>query len=421
MTPRARERYDVVVVGGGAGGTAAAVAAARSGARTLLIERYGFLGGAATNSQVLAYCGFYLSGEQPVQAVHGIGGELLGQLRQLGVATDPVRSRGGRWIVMLESEPLKLAFDRLVLASRVELSLHTLLVGATVSGNRIEALTLADHRGLREVEAASFVDASGEADLCARAGVPFTQPGGPGAQLQPGSLPVRLGGVPPDVEPDRARLAELVREHNARSPWKIERADGGVLLRLPQSRDFWWMAVDLVTDGISAADQTRAETAAREAAHASLGMIRQLPGFEHAYLLASGPQLGIRESRRPRSRGDMGADDGLAGRQRADGVGRAAWPLEIHEAPGRVRFMALGGAGFFDLAPSALRADAIDNLYLAGRVIGCDPQLYGSLRVMGTAFASGHAAGAAAALLAQGRQDDPGELRRVLAAQGALL
>jgi hypothetical protein len=415
------ERYDVVVVGGGAAGAAAAVSAARSGARTLLVERYGFLGGAVTNSQVLAYCGFFFGDDRPRPAVAGIGGEVLHQLRGLGVDTAPVRSRGGRWIVMLDVEATKLAFDRLVLASAAELSLHSLLVDVSRRGNRLESITLADHRGRREIEAACFVDASGEADLSALAGVPLSVAGGDAAHLQPASLPVRVGGVAPGIEPDRARLADLIREHNASSPWKIRREDGGVLMRLPVSRDFWWMTVDLETDGVSAADLTRAETSAREAAHACIAVLRKLPGFEHAYLLASGPQLGIRESRRPRSRGDMCAADGLEGRLRDDGVGRAAWPIEVHEAPGRARFVPLGGAGFFDLAPAALQAQELDNLWLAGRVIGCDSEIYGSLRVMGTAFASGHAAGAAAAIAASGGSQTPGELRRVLAQQNAIL
>lgn len=414
----ARERYDVVVVGGGAAGTAAAIAAARSGARTLLVERYGFLGGAATNSQVLAYCGFFHGEPSALQAVGGVGGELLQQLATLGVDTTPVRSRGGRWIVLLDVEATKLAFDRLVLASPVELALHTMLVGVERQGERVASVTLADHAGSREVEAGCFVDASGEADLAARAGVPLSAGAG---HLQPASLPVRIGGVALGVEPDRGRLADLIREHNGHSPWKIPRADGGVLMRLPLSGDRWWMTVDLDTDGISGADLTRAETWAREAAHACLALLRRLPGFENACLLATGPQLGIRESRRPRSRGDMVAADGHEGRLRADGVGRAAWPIEVHEAPGRARFMPLGGLGYFDLSPAALQADGVDNLWLGGRLIGCDAEIYGSLRVMGTAFASGHAAGVGAALVAGGHAAAPDALRRVLAAQGAIL
>lgn len=416
-----RQRYDVVVVGGGAAGAAAAVSAARSGARVLLIERYGFLGGAATNAQVLAYCGLYLSGAHPVRSVAGVGQDLLEEIDRLGIDTTPVRSQSGHWIVMLDIEATKLAFDRLVMSSGAELCLHTFLVGAHVTKNRIEAITIADHCGIREVEATCFVDASGEAGLSVHAGVALSQPGGTHAHLQPASFPVRIGGIPPEVEPDRARLAEIIGEHNAHSNWPLTRADGGVLMRLPVSRDFWSMAIDVKTDGVSGADLTRAETFAREQARQCLTVLRRLPGFENAHLLATGPQIGIRESRRPLSHGDMTGDDGLQGRRRADGVGRASWPMEVHEAPGRARFVQLGGEGFFDISPSALRAQSIDNLYLAGRVVGADAQAYGSIRVMGTAFATGHAAGAMATLEADSCKACASTLRRTLLAQNAIV
>ena len=109
-------RYDVVVVGAGAAGAAAALASARLGARTLLVERYGFLGGAATHSLVLTYCGFYVAGAKATRAIGGIGWELLQELERLGVDSTPVRSKSGNWLVMLDVEAVKFAFDNLVSA-----------------------------------------------------------------------------------------------------------------------------------------------------------------------------------------------------------------------------------------------------------------------------------------------------------------
>jgi hypothetical protein len=362
-----------------------------------------------------------VTGEQAIPAVGGVGQEVLRGVQSLGADANPVRSRGGRWIVKLDVEATKLAFDRIVLQTDVELSLHTLLVAVHRDGSRIRSITVADHCGLRDIEASSFVDASGEATLSTLAAVPLSQPGGPGAHLQPASMPVRIGGVAVGVEPDHVRLATAIREHNLQARIKIERPDGGVLVRLPISQDFWWMTVDVTTDGVSAGDLTGAETRAREAVHSSLSVLRTLPGFDKAYVLSTGPQLGIRESRRPRSRGDLCGDDGLQGRRRPDAVARAAWPLEVHEAPGKCTFVPLGGAGFFDVGLPALQAQDIDNLRLAGRVIGCDPLAYGSLRVMGTAFATGQAAGVSAALLADGQADDAQRVRARLLAQDAIV
>jgi hypothetical protein len=415
------ESYDVVVVGGGSAGCAAAVGAARVGARTLLVERYGFLGGAATQSQVLSYCGFYKWGDAPERTVAGVGEEVLAGLRSLGLQTEPVRARSGNWIVMIDPEAAKLALDRVVLSSGVELHLHTSLVAAHRSGSRLDAISVADHRGIRRITAKAFVDASGEASLATFGEVELTQDSGAG-HSQPASFPVRLGGVPAEVAVDRKLLTRLIAEYNAASPLlRIPREDGGVLVRLPVSGDFWWMAIDLQTDGLSGASLARAECSAREQAWQFLQVLRRHPGFEHAYLAASGPQIGIRETRRPRSEGDVVAADGRQGRLRSDGIARASWPMEVHVAPGQARFEHIGGVGHFDVPYAALKAQGVHNLRLAGRVVGSDSEAYGSLRVMGTAFATGHAAGISAALEAAGTLADAAAVRTELVRQGALI
>jgi len=413
-------RFDVVVVGGGAGGSAAAVAAARSGAHVLLVERYGFLGGAATNAQVLSYCGFHAAGAAPRVVVAGVGRRVLDGLSARGFTVDPVRSKSGNWIVMIDPEAVKVTLDGLVSAHDIATMLHTRLVGVTREGARIASVTVADHAGLHEVGAHAFVDASGEADVAACAGVAMSQPGGPGATVQPASLPVRIGGVAPDAVLDRALMTALVSEHNATATLPITRADGGVLARLPGSGDVWWMAIDVATGGLAGADLARAEMAARAQAWANLAVLRRHPGFERAHLIATGPQIGIRETRRPRAVRDATGDDARQGARRADAIARAGWPMEVHDAPGRTRFVPLGGEGFFDVGLDALRVNDVANLWLAGRVIGADAEAYGSVRVMGTAFATGQAAGVAAALQVQGSATVK-EVQAALRAQDALI
>ena len=216
-------------------------------------------------------------------------------------------------------------------------------------------------------------------------------------------------------------MTALVRDYNLEAATPIPREDGGVVARLPVSQDIWWMTIDLATDGVSGHDLARVETAAREQAWRFLEAIRRHPGFERAYIIATGPQIGIRETRRPFSRRDVTVTDGLAGRRDPQAIARAGWPMEVHEAPGRTRFVPLGGEGWFDIGPGAIRAAGIDNLWLAGRVIGADAEAYGSVRVMGTAFATGQAAGVSAALAAAGHPDDPDAVRRALATQGGLV
>lgn len=415
------EHFDVAVAGGGAGGLAAAIAAARTGARVLLVERYGFLGGAASNSLVLAYCGFFHKGETPVSAVEGIGREVLRDLAVLGQDISPVRSKSGNWIVMLDPEAIKFSFDRLSEQAGITLLLHSRLTAVTVADDGISSLTITDHAGNHEISAGAFVDATGEATLSHLAGVEMSVDAMRGDHVQPASLPIRIGGVASDAEFDRGLMTRLIAGHNAGSSEKIHRADGGVMMRLPASGDYWWMTIDLATDGLTGGSLGTTEQQARREAWRNLALLRQMPGFEKAYIAASGPQIGIRETRRPKSLEDVTGQALSLGTRRTDGIGRAAWPMEVHEAPGCVRFVDLGGDGYADIPLKALCVPGKRNLFLAGRVVGADEAAYGSLRVMGTAFVTGHAAGIAATHIAAGARISEVAVRRELAEQEALI
>lgn len=149
---------------------------------------------------------------------------------------------------------------------------------------------------------------------------------------------------------------------------------------------------------------------------------RTVPGFEHAWLAQTGPQIGVRETRHPTARYDISHDDVLRGRLREDGVARAAWPVEIHVRAGRPIYETIGGKGYFHVPLDSLHARGLSNLWYAGRVIGSDPRAYGSIRVMGTAFATGEAAGVAAALNSRtGEAPTALEVRTFLEGLGALV
>jgi hypothetical protein len=295
---------------------------------------------------------------------------VLAALRAIGAPTEPTLARSGNWIIQIDPEATKLALDRVVAASGAQVWMHALVVDARMDDpSRIGAITVASHAGQRSVRAAAFVDASGEATLSVLAGVPLThdsrRDGG-----QPASYPVRIGGVARDAVVDRELLTRLIAEHNAGATVPIPRADGGVLVRLPLSGDFWSMAIDLRTNGLDPDDLAAAERLGREQAWQLVALLRRHPGFEQAHLLATGPQVGVRETRRPLSRQDVQAADLRSGRQRGDGIARASWPMEVHHGPGRASFEPVGGAGHADVPLDALRADGVDNLLLAGRVVG---------------------------------------------------
>ncbi|MBN9085193.1 MAG: hypothetical protein BGP04_11965 [Rhizobiales bacterium 62-17] len=416
-----KTRYDVVVVGGGAAGLAAAVGAAAVGTKTLLAERYGFLGGAATNAGVLAYCGFYKQGDQPIRIVEGVGGKILSKLGEFGLDTTPIRAPSGNWIVMLEPEIVKYAFDDFIVQTNVDCKLHCRLVGVERNGANITLARFMDHLGEIEVEANSFVDASGDANLGYAANAHAAPPAL--NKRQTASMPVLIGGVNAATPIDRPAIAQLVRSQGPYSEHGAIRANGGSFIRLPLSGMLWWHGVDVITDGLSADELTVAEMEGRRLGWQFVELLKlSLPGFEQAYVASTGPQVGVRESRQVTPRHMLEDQAILEGRRRSDSIARGCWPAEVHHRLSGPTFHPIGGDGFFDVPLSAIRAAAVDNLWLGGRTIGCEPLAYGSIRVMGTAFATGHAAGVAAACQAGGKQpDDASAVREALKAQNAAI
>jgi FAD dependent oxidoreductase len=424
---RPTETFDVVVIGGGSAGVAAAAGAARYGAKTLLVERYGFLGGAATAAGVLAYCGLHLCGvETAVSAVHGVADDVLGHLRDLGVDSPPRRSVAtGNWVTPLNPEALKIALDRTAVRAGAEVTLHTSLIDVALNSGVIEAVRLADHSGHRTVTARAWIDASGECNLAAMSGAAASPRFGVNRKSAPASYPVRISGIAGSLELDRVAIQTAACTIEAHLGRATVRQTGGFITRLPGTDDLWWLVVDLVTDGLSGPDMSAAERDGRELVWQAVAALRsQVPGFERASIATTGPQLGIRETRHVASRDDVLEADAASGRLRPDGIARAAWPMEIHHAPGRTEYRPIGGAGYFHVPLGALRAAHADNLWLAGRTVGADPAAFASVRVMGTAFATGHAAGIAAALQAQSTGAtavDAEHVIRKLRAQNALI
>ena len=416
-------KYDVVIAGGGAGGVGAAIGAARAGAKVCLVEKYGFLGGAATTSQVLSYCGLYQQGPKPVHAVRGMSAALLDELKGLGLDCEAHCSETtGNWITLLDPEALKLALDRLVIGHGVETKLHTRVSAVRRTGQWLESVTLAGMGGVSEVAGGAFVDASGDANLAMLTGVDYRVGDGE-RNLQALTLPVRIGGVDPELSIDRRALIEAINEYNRFGRFPIKRDDGGIIVRLPVSGDIWWMIIDLDIQDLSSESFTEAERVGREMAAEYVGMLRTgVSGFERAHLVCTGPQVGVRETRHPEARYEISTDDALEGRQRADAVARAAWPMEVHGEAGKPVYRPVGGDGYFHVPYDSIRAKSVENLWYAGRVIGADPGAYGSVRVMGTAFATGEAAGVSAAdYIDKNRYVDIESVQSRLIKQGALI
>ena len=415
------QHYDVVVAGGGAAGVAAAVGAATVGARTLLLERSSVLGGAATLRNVLGYCGLWTCEPEPTKAVGGVADALLTELAALGGVSEMTIVGADHWaVVFLDPEAVKLALDRLCRGSGVEVRLAATLVGVERDGERITGLTYTDFAGnLVEVTANAVVDATGDATLTALAGASHTV--GNAGRLQTATLAARYSGVDPAAEITPETLGEAVRRAQRDGVADLT-SSSGFVMRLPISGDVVAYLADEDLDPLDSASFTAATQHARTQAWAYLQVLRGIPGGQSAYLVSTGPELGIRQSRHLIARTALLDSTLRRGVLDEAAVALGAWPSEYHPGSGKPsQWAAIGGKRVFGITLDNIRSVNTANLFGAGRVIGGERVAAASVRVMGTAFATGHAAGVAGALLCSSSEDLASRTRQQLEKQHAIL
>ena len=389
--------YDVVVVGGGSAGIAAAVGAADFGARTLLIERSPYFGGQATNCSIPTYDGFFTRAEPLEQVVGGVGQKVIDKLSMMNACQQPLRSPWGNVMVPVNNEAVKFVLDSCIEESGADFLLHTQVIDAKVIDGEIKAIECVDDNGKFTINALAFVDASGECNLAAMAGGEIFTP--KSADMQVGTLLTRYGGVSQKVDIRPQRIKEAISKARSSGIGPMSK-DSGFAMRVPGSNDVITILANECVDGLDSASLTLAEVAARKQARAYLQAFRQfLPGFEEAYISQSGPQIGIRETRHTVGDYMITREDVIQAKRHEDAIARGCWPVERHSNPGALAaYEWILNDSYYDIPLRSLKVKGLKNLWAAGRAVSCDLIAFASIRVMGTAFATGHAAGVAAAV-----------------------
>lgn len=408
-----QESCEVLVVGGGSAGVAAAVAAARAGAETVLVERADRLGGMGSLALVHTICGLYLLQEQPepVFANPGFAEEFATRLQRSGGAGEAVRM--GRVDVLPHVPKAFAALARQITqeTSKLRLWTNTELVAAFSESTELNAplfeVEVKGLEGKQLVRAAAFVDTTGDATLTALAGGAFamTEP----SRLQRPAYIFQLADVPREALTSEARLTLAGRLVQAVREGRLPRACLGAGFRAGVMPGSCFVTLDLAGDDGdgSAWDpfspealhvvEAQGETCAR----LLWGFLREnVNEFKDAKLAAWPTRPGVRESRRAQGRYELTGDDIRHGTQFEDGVALATWPMEFRERPTGARLVYPEGPPA-QIPLRALQHRDVPNLFMAGRCLSATHEAQASIRVMGTCFATGEAAGRAAAALAQ--------------------
>ncbi|WP_025032598.1 FAD-dependent oxidoreductase [Bradyrhizobium sp. DOA9] len=427
--------YEVVVLGGGPAGIVAAAAAARGGRTTLLIERYGFLGGMGTAAGVTNFCGLHgnVHGEHR-RLVQGLASELLARIDRLNGLNAPHLILGKVFAQAYDTAAYKIAADQLLASHKVNILFHALGAGVVMADRgRIDAMLVETKAGRQAVRAEIFVDCSGDGDLAVWAGAPFEIGDEHGHPLYP-SMMLRLNGIDPAKAGEAWRtIPQLMEKASAAGTHTFPRKSAIVR---PQKSGIEWRVnfTQLAREdghainGIEPDDLTRGEIEGRKQALAAYEFLRSaVPGFEKSYIVDLPPQLGIRETRRIKGGYQLSGEDVLGCASFADSIGVNGWPIEAH-VPGDVVFTfppIPESRGYNELPYRMLVPEGLDNLLVAGRCASMTHEGQSAARVSGACFAMGEAAGSAAALALSGnllpREIPIEKLQETLKQQGAFI
>ncbi|MFD8623958.1 FAD-dependent oxidoreductase [Streptomyces hygroscopicus] len=427
---------DVLVAGAGPAGVAAAVVAAEAGHSVLIVEKYGFAGGAAVAGMSGTICGLYLASEtdrEPRQVVGGFTERFRRELLARGGLTPP-QIYGKTWTVAHDPLVWREVADDLLARAGVRVLFHTAVTGVVLDGDTHRGVVVESNAGRAVVLAARTIDASGDAAVVARAGYRYTF--GDNGVIQNPTMFFRLGNV------DVGRFLDFYGTDTICPPWVteeiIQARNAGMdlprqkiwIFTTPRPGELMVNATRLAgQDGrmlnvIDPADFTEAEILGRRQVRSYARFLTErIPGCENAFVLDTGVEAGIRQTRTIAGIDRLTNDDVLAARKREDGICRVPWPIELH-AGDRPKLSWLLD-DYYEVPYGTLVPERGEHIIVAGRCLSAEHEALASARVTAQCFEYGHAA-AVATLLSLDKDTayrdlDGREVRAAMAANGSTL
>lgn len=445
--------YDVIVIGGGPAGATAAIAAARGGAKVLLVERHGYLGGMLTAATTGPMMSFHAGS---TQVVRGIPEEIIQRLMQLELSPGHIPDFVAfcATITPFSVEGMKLVLENMCREAGVTLLYHTTFVDCTTDADKITGVRLFSKNGFFEARAKVYIDASADADLARSAGVTTVYGRESDGVAQPMTLNILVGGV------DRERmldymLAEREDMHHgilfdqlkslpragiqgARSKLEQARQDGVITVKNKTLLCFETNTPGQLIINMTrmqelraddAFDLTEAEIDGRRQAHEIFKALKQyVPGFENAHMIQTGPNIGIRESHKIDGVYKLTEADVVGNVMFPDAVAMGGYPVDVHapkDTGERKKLPKLTPGTWYSVPYRCLVTNVLSNLIVAGRCISTTHLACGATRVTPVLMAISQGAGSAAAIAAKEGCDvkmvDTDKLRDILRKDGAFL
>ena len=394
---------DVCVVGGGPAGVAAAVAAGRLGLDVVLLEKYGFCGGATVAGLSGTICGLYSSGNRPEQIVFGFAHEFCARLGSMGGAGKPVPF-GRTMLVPHDALVWKETADAFLQESHVRVLYHSYFLDAFKDESGVvHALLVRLLDGYRVIRPKVVIDASGDALVVHALGGASSM--GRNGVVQTPTMIFRIGGV--DMEAflkiDPADLCHAVEQASSSGRYLLPRHHV-YIFPMPNHHEVLCNMTRItypdgrVPLGVSSEDMTFAEIEGRRQAREYARFLRErVPAFRASYVTETGAQVGIRQTRSVDGKQRLTNDDVLQARKCDSAVTFSAWPIEAHGA-GELKIVYLED-DHYDIPFETLIPAGTERVLAAGRCFSAEHEALASARVTAQCLGMGYGAGAATGLM----------------------